>query len=322
MSAPLKTHRLKLVFGHREMVLALSYIALVIIFVLRGNFSQTDVMGHSAFRWMTARWRDTLSYGGVDYSHGWLIPFVSLWLVWRRRNDIVSTPKSVEPIALIPLVAGLCIHYAGLQVAQTRISLFAFIVVAWSLPFYLYGRVVGGALLFPAAYLIFCIPLNFLNSFTFPLRLLATMISAGLLNGLNIACIRSGTRILLTAGGGCALDVADPCSGLRSLLAIGAIAAAYGYVALDRNWKKWALFVLAVPLAIIGNVARIVTVSIIAAAFGSELALDLYHDYSGYFVFVVVVLTMMGIARVLSHPPLLRPVKPAPDKSGNPEASP
>jgi len=302
-----------------DLLLLVSYIALGFLFFLRGNMSQTEFFGHSAFRWMIARWHDTVSYGGVDYSHGWVIPLVSLWLVLRRRTDLADAEKDVDPVGLVPLVLGFLLHYVGLQVAQTRISLFALGMMLWSLPCYLYGRRVGGILLFPCIYLGFCIPLNFLNVLTFPLRLLATSVAAGLLNGINVGCVRSGTTIALTAREGCVLNVADPCSGLRSLLAIAAITAAYGYVSQRRAWKQWVLFLLAVPLAIIGNIARIVTIALVALAFGVDLALHLYHDYSGYFVFVIVVLIMLGVGRLLEKGLSLRAGAPDTGNNGSPE---
>lgn len=286
----------------RFLALALACVVVLAIFHFQGNSVQQEAFGHSAFRWMVGRWGDTVSYGGVDYSHGWLLPFVTGWLIWRRREELGAVPHRVCPWGLWLIAGALLMNYVGLQVAQTRISLFSLVVLLWALPLYLYGREVAGKLLFPVAYLIFCIPLTFLDSLTFPLRMLAAKASAVVLNGLGIEAIRSGARIISTAGEGFQFDVADACSGLRSLLAIAAITSVYAYLTQRSTWRRWVLFLSAVPLAMAGNMVRIVTVALFALVFGQENATRLYHDYSGYLVFAVVVLLMVGLGKLLNRP--------------------
>jgi exosortase len=183
---------------------------------------------------------------------------------------------------------------------QTRISLFALILLTWGVPFFLYGWPVAKLLIFPCSYLIFCIPLNFLDAIAFPLRLLATKASVAMLNGLGIAAERSGSAIYSSAGGGFQFDVADPCSGLRSLLAMTALTAVYAYLTQKTLIKKWILFLASVPLAIAGNIARITTVGLVAEAFGQKAALGLYHDYSGYVVFSVAIILMVAFGVALN----------------------
>ena len=102
------------------------------------------------------------------------------------------------------------------------------------------------------------------------------------------------------AAGGFSFDVADPCSGIKSLLAMTALTAVYAYFTQKTWWKKWLLFLSSIPLAIVGNVARITTVSFVAEAFGEKLALGLYHDYSGYVVFSVAIGLMIGLGSLLN----------------------
>jgi len=155
-------------------------------------------------------------------------------------------------------------------------------------------------LIFPCAYLIFCIPLNFLDTISFPLRIFAASASTSILNGLGIAAERSGSAIYSGAAGGFNFDVADPCSGIRSLLAMTALTAVYAYFTQKTLLKKWILFLCAIPLAMIGNMARIATIALVAQAFGERLALTLYHDYSGYVVFAVAIGFMVAIGSALN----------------------
>jgi exosortase len=270
---------------------------LYVLFQFLGNTVE-DVNSRSAFTWMVARWGDTVSYG-ADYSHGWLIPFVSLGVLWVKRRKLIDAPKAINNWGLAVIVLALLMHWVGAKMQQTRISLFALIMLLWGTPFYFMGWKVAKVLIFPCAYLIFCIPLTFLDSMSLPLRMGATRISAFLLNGIGIEAVRSGSAIYSTAGGGFSFDVADPCSGLRSLLAMTAVAAVYAYFTQKTLVKQWILFAASIPLAIAGNVARIVTIALVAEAFGEKLASGLYHSYSTYIFFPVAIIIMIGLGALM-----------------------
>jgi exosortase len=192
----------------------------------------------------------------------------------------------------------LLLHGLGFRTQQTRISLFAFILLIWGLSYYLAGPRVAGRLLFPCAYLIFCIPFTFLDSLSFQLRLVAASASGAVLNGLGVDTVRAGSAIRSVAGH-FNLDVADPCSGLRSLVAMAALTALYGYVYQKGMARKWILFLSAIPLAIAGNIVRVVTIALAAVWFGQKFAADM-HEYSGYIVFVAATLLMLGWSALLN----------------------
>ncbi len=273
---------------------------LYILFHVQGNTVQTDMYTRSAFNWMFSYWNSEVAFDGTDYSHGYLIPFVSLGVLWLRRNELAAARKYISGWGLAVVVLALVLHWLGAKAQQTRLSLFSLILLSWGVPFYFYGWQVAKQLIFPCAYLIFCIPLNFLDTLSFPLRMFAAWASTGILNGVGIAAERSGSAIYSAAGGGFSFDVADPCSGIRSLLAMTALTAVYAYLTQKTLLKKWILFVCAIPLAIIGNMARVATIALVAQAFGEQLALTLYHDYSGYVVFGVAIGCMVAIGSALN----------------------
>lgn len=271
-----------------------------VLFHLQGNTTDIRVYGRSALLWVLSRWRDPASYGGMDYSHGFLIPLVSIAVLWTKRKELAAAPRRVSMSGLVVVILALLMHWIGAKSQQTRLSLFGMLLLFWGVPFYLCGWEVAKLLIFPCAYLIFCIPLNFLDSLTFPLRIFSTIISTGILNGLGIEAERSGSAIYSKAAGGFNFDVADPCSGIRSLLAMTALTAVYAYWTQKTILKKWILFFSSIPLAIIGNIARITTIALVAEAFGEKVALNLYHDYSGYVIFTVAIALMVGFGSVLN----------------------
>ena len=267
------------------------------MFHLLGNTVE-NVNSRSAFQWMFARWKDTVSFG-ADYSHGYFIPFVSLAVIWYNRKEIFSAETGIDWRGLVVVVFALGMHWLGAKMQQTRFSLMSLVLLIWGIPFYLFGWQLAKKIIFPCAYLTFCIPLNFLDVIAFPLRMFSTKLSVGMLNGFGIEAVRSGTAILIPSMP-TGMDVADPCSGLRSLLAMTALTAVYAYFTQKTLLKKWILFLASIPLAVVGNIARIVTIAVVAEALGPKPALGLYHDFSGYILFTAAIITMVITGSLLN----------------------
>jgi exosortase len=277
------------------------------IFHFMGNTSDAERWGRSALSWMVVRWGDSgISMGGGDYSHGFLVPIASAYILWMNKEDIITAPKRVSTIGLALVVVFLIGHYLGVKAQQTRLSLLALIGLLWSIPLYLYGWQVARRLLFPCGFLIFAVPLNFLDSLTFPLRMINTKSAVFFLNGLGVPVKQIGSGIFwppYDQTSPMKLDVADPCSGIRSLTAMMALTAIYGYLVMKGFWRKWLLFLASIPLAMIGNMARITGISVMAEAFGAEFATGLMHDYSGYIVFGIAIGLMVGLSFLLNLDP-------------------
>ena len=270
--------------------------AVFVLFHFQGNASSVAMEGRSVFLWLWRQW----THPGGDFSHVWLMPLISLGLVLRQARELRAAPKAASRAGLALTALLVLLHVAAVRAQQPRVSALALAGLTWSIPLALYGWPAARRLLFPCAYLALAVASYFLVSLTFQLRLFASAISAGTLNGIGIAARRNGTAIYSAAGGGFHFDVADPCSGLRSLVVMTALAAPYAWLTQKTPAKKWLLFALAVPLAVLANTARIVTVALVAQWFGRESAIKTYHDYSGYIVFVVAVLLLLGADRLIN----------------------
>ena len=247
-------------------------------------------MSREVLSWMAYSFREPRE----DMAHGFLIPFFSLWLLLRRRRELAASVGRPSPVGLAFVAIGMVFFWLGVRGDQIRVTQLAAIWTLWSLSYALFGRATARLTLFPAAYLLFTVPLSFLDVFTVKLRFVASATASGLLNGIGIPVERVGTGIHCISGEGFNLDVADPCSGLRSIFALAALAAAYAYVTQRTFWRKVALFACAVPIAVLGNVARIFSIAFVARFFGQKVATGFYHDYSGYVVFAVAILLMLA----------------------------
>jgi exosortase len=275
--------------------LALSLTILLLLFSLTGNSHEPTTYGPSLLSWLIRQWRSA----GSEAQHGWLAITVSAYLVWRKRGDLSAIKPSTCLVALPLAAVSLVLIWAGIRTQQPRLGILGTISLLWAIPLYYGGIKAGRILAFPAAFLIFSIPMGFLQAATLPLRLIASHGAVLLLNGLGIEVVQQGTAIISTSGNRAAVDVAAACSGLQSILALLALSTLYAYLALKRLHTRSLLALSAFPIAVAGNIIRIVTVAVVALVWGQEQAISFSHDLSGYIVFVVAVLLMAWLAGLL-----------------------
>ncbi|HMO49562.1 MAG TPA: exosortase/archaeosortase family protein [Kiritimatiellia bacterium] len=266
-------------------------------FHLFGNTTEINVFGRSAFGWMLDLWRSGRIFGGSVYYLGWAMPAVVLLLLYVRRRELAAAPRAIFWPGLAVVVLALLMHWAGARAQQTRLSLIALIVLIWGIPLFLYGWSLARRLLFPVGLLIFCVPLNFLDAVTFPMRIVSAQIAAGFLNGIGIAVGRSGSALLAPAPATYAVDGADPASGLGTLLTLAAIVAIAGYLRRDRAWVLIFTAGALIPAMIMAGALRLTGSVIGAEILGPDTAL-LLHRRAGLVVMLVLTLLLLAGIRV------------------------
>ena len=231
-----------------------------------------------------------------DYSHGFLVPFLSVYFIWERWDSLIEeTPDpSIWGIGLLSL--GLFSLVVGLIGAELYVQRMSLIVVLSGLVLLILGWKHLWLLSLPIGFLIFMIPLPAIvvNTIAFPLQLFAAQTASFCLFSLGIPVLREGNLIMLAST---TLEVAEACSGLRSLLSLLALGTVYGYFSQDVMWKRWVLVILSVPIAIVANAARVSGTGILAHYFGAEAAEGFYHTFEGWLVFIVafVLLFICGV---------------------------
>ena len=231
-----------------------------------------------------------------DYSHGFLVPFLSVYFIWERWDSLIEeTPDpSIWGIGLLSL--GLFSLVVGLIGAELYVQRMSLIVVLSGLVLLILGWKHLWLLSLPIGFLIFMIPLPAIvvNAIAFPLQLFAAQTASFCLFSLGIPVLREGNLIMLAST---TLEVAEACSGLRSLLSLLALGTVYGYFSQDVMWKRWVLVILSVPIAIVANAARVSGTGILAHYFGAEAAEGFYHTFEGWLVFIVafVLLFICGV---------------------------
>ncbi len=241
-------------------------------------------------------------FNGVmeDLSYGWYVPLFSLYVLWRERCELVRSLGDPSLAGLVLLVPSFFIGFLGVRGSQIRFEILGVVGMLISLPWIFFGRATAKRVLFPALFLLFCMPLHsFLDVVTIHLRQLAVSVAYGAMKGVGVDVIRHGT-MLLSPSGTFSIDVAEPCSGLRSLFAMAALTAGYAYFTQTTWLRRGLLFALALPIAVAGNVARILSIVMIAATCSPDFATGFYHDYSGYVVFLVAIVLMVACGELVT----------------------
>lgn len=253
-----------------------------------------------------------------QWQHCWLVLPAIGGMLWMQRAEVLAVPLRGSWMGLPVAVFALLLYVVGYRVDNVYFGYAGIQLLIPGLVLWFAGWRMLGKLAFYCLFLVFMWPLFFLeNTITFPLRVVMTNASAFVLNFLGIDVVRQGTGLIsapdpllgIPAGKKFSVDVADPCSGIRSLFALMMVSALYAQFTLNTWWKKWILFFCSFPLAIAGNLVRILVLTLGTIAFGAEFAIgkhaltdpSWFHMAAGYAVFAVALGGMLGIGWLLAN---------------------
>ncbi len=234
----------------------------------------------STLGWLKSSWNPA-----TDYEHGNLIPFVIVGLIVYRLKDIRASVLPGSAWGYLWIVVGCLFYVAGYRTLQPRITVGALPFILWGGAYVLWGWQVAKLLAFPLFFLWISIPLPAFQQATTHLQLLATAMAHHGSSLFGVETYTQGTTILPVHGDWKPLSIAHGCSGIRSLMALLMISAAWAYVAKMAMWKKILLFLSAFPLAIVGNSLRVISIFVIAEYGDAEWASTTWHDWSGLLFF-------------------------------------
>jgi len=233
-----------------------------------------------------------------NFSHGFFVPLFSAYVVCQERDRLASIIPRPSWTGLLVIAFGLTMLIIGQLGAELFLARFSLLVVmAGTIVFFL-GWNYFRAVLFPWAFLILMIPIPTIifNQITFPLQLQASKISAAILPLFGVPVFREGNIIHLPA---MPLEVAEACSGIRSLMSLAAIAIIYGYLMEARTWVRWLLTIASVPIAIIANSVRIIGTGLLVQYWNSDKAEGFFHLSWGWIIYVISLLLLYGLHRLV-----------------------
>jgi len=229
--------------------------------------------------WFIDLWEDD------NYSHGLLIPLISLYYLKDRFSQLKMSPSRPYTLGLVLVVAGLVLYLLGFVGAEFFTRRVSFIVLLLGLILYLEGTGVMALLRFPVGILFFAVPLPYIlyNSVAFPLKLVATKVAVFFLSLIGLAVFQEGNIVHLTHT---TLEVVDACSGIRSLMTLITLAFFLGYMMHGRALPCFVLMFLAVPVAVCANALRVAATGLLTK-FDPAWSSGFLHELTGWLVFVV-----------------------------------
>ena len=250
--------------------------------------------GESIMLWAWNHWLPNL-----NQEHGKLVIPISALLVWFHRKKIREAPKASSNWGLAFIAAGFLLVLLGTRAQQPRITMLAIPLILFGMVLFLWGVQVARIVAFPIGFLVFMIPVGALQQASFRLQFLITGVVQALsaLVGIKIEAVGTTLRAIKGAWG---FDIAEGCSGIRSLVAIIMLTAVYTHIFEKVWWKKLVLLVFSIVFAVIANVGRIFTIILIAKAGHPELAGGIYHEYSGFISFPVALAAMLFCHKLLN----------------------
>lgn len=242
---------------------------------------------------MVADW-----YDDPNYSHGFLVPLIAGYFLMQNWPALKSTPLRPSNTGLL-LITGslvlLLLGYIGTEYFTMRSSLvflLAGIVLYW------FGWAILRLSSLSIAFLIFMVPLPYIvyDALAFPLKLLVTKASVAVLVILSVPVVREGNIIMFPQT---VLEVADACSGLRSLMSLVTLAVALAFLTHKSAMKRTILICSAVPVAIMTNMFRVIATGVLASRYGGAVAEGFFHEFAGFAVFALAMVILFGESALL-----------------------
>ncbi|MCE5313303.1 MAG: exosortase/archaeosortase family protein [Nitrospiraceae bacterium] len=237
-------------------------------------------------------------YEDENYSHGFLVPLIAGYFLYQRLPAIFATaarPANSGALVIALAVVMYVLGNVGAEYFTQRVSM---VILLIGLVIYSFGYEVFKKMALPLGYLFLMVPLPYIvyDSFAFPLKIFVTKVSVIALKLMGIIVLREGNIIMFP---NIVLEVADACSGMRSMVSLLALSVAIAFVGNFSSAKKWMIVLAAVPVAIITNALRVIITGLLAQFWGAAAAEGFFHEFAGLVVFGLAMVMLIVFAAVL-----------------------
>ena len=234
-----------------------------------------------------------------NYSHGFLVVPLALYFAWERRDALAAAPVRPGILGAVLILGSLAVWAAGILGAELFLTRVSLIGVVAGMVWFIWGLTQLRILAFPILFLFLMIPLPSIifNQIAFPLQLVASQAGEAVISAAGVPVLREGNVLVLPAR---TLEVAEACSGIRSLVSLLMLAIVLGYFTERRRGARIAIVLASVPIAILANAARVAGTGLAAQWVSPAAADGFFHTFSGWMVFVVAFAGLLLVQRGLS----------------------
>ena len=245
------------------------------------------------FHMWYAEWMKEESY----YSHAVLVPFISAFVVWLKRKQILDTPISPSALGYLMIVPCLAVFIVMTWAGGYSIQGLVLPVILGGLVLVFLGRRMAKVLRFPVGYLFFMavLPGDVLTKLSFRIQMISTVGATWILNLIGLDAVREGAQINLP---NIEVMVGAPCSGFRMLISLFAFAVLLAYMKEGPMWGRASMVIVTLPLSVILNSLRVFMIAMVGEYWGSDVMRS-FHDYSGYIVLALAFVVLSLFARLV-----------------------
>lgn len=235
-----------------------------------------------------------------DTSYGLALAAVALLIGWRRRAVFASAyrPGSPPGVGLFILLSGLVLYLTGILGADVFLTRTSSVIVLTGVVCFLAGTAATRSMAAPLLFLLLSIPPPTLvvTALTLPLQTIASRIGEATLMAGGVPVVRDGNLLRLPST---TLEVAEACSGLRSVVSLGALAVVLSWTT-ERSWPRRAsLVAAALPIAVAVNGLRVALTGFACERWGRAAAADPWHTLTGWLTFTVAVTLLVSTGRLM-----------------------
>jgi exosortase len=233
-----------------------------------------------------------------NMGHGFFVPVVAGYVVWQRRSQLLAEPRKSSAWGLLIIAWGAIQSVLATLGAELFTQRLAFVISLTGIVVYLGGKRWFKLLAFPLTMLLFMIPIPAIlyAQLTLRLQVLATVLAEWMLGAVGIPVIRTGNLLELPSQ---VLNIAEACSGIRSLLSLSFLSLVYAYFRDNRTWVRWLLFLATIPIAIGANAIRVALTGVLSEV-NTKLAEGAYHEGEGYIVFVIALVALILFHKLIN----------------------
>jgi len=238
-----------------------------------------------------------------DFSHGFLVPLFAAYLVWAKRDVLRKTRLEPSWIGIAVVALGLVVLIVGLYGAEFLLSRVSFLILLAGIVLTFGGPHLLRELRFPLLVLLLAIPIPAIlfTQITFPMQILASKLASALLPLFGVPVLREGNIIQLPS---MSLEVAEACSGIRSLMSLFTLSVFYGYFLERSTWKRVVLALSSIPIAIAANAVRILGTGLCVQYWNPDKAVGFFHEFSGWVMFLVAFACLFLLHRAIKLFPI------------------
>lgn len=244
---------------------------------------------YNTMTWLAGSW-----IHNEYYSHGILVPIISGYLIWSMRKDLASMEKERSMAGLLLLAGGMILHGISVMWTIRFLSGLSLVVSIAGVVLYLYGWQFTRKIWFPLLFLLLMVPIPFIDMITTPAQTISAIYAEKLARFTGLPVTREGFVLTMPSG---SFEIGLPCSGINSIISLFTTGLIFAYVLEGGKIMKTTILLSIIPLALAGNVLRITSVLGVANIYGSETAINYFHDISSIILFAVALAGLFFVGR-------------------------